>query len=200
VKKAPDWIKVIAAFVLMLSCATVHPQARETDNPEAQSGATRAMSIGPQQAALGALLGTWDVDIVLGDGTKPAQTSKGKAEYYWVVQDRWMGCHLTGQMLGFPYEEFTILGYDSYARNLVEVAVESVDNSMLLSRGTSSEPGQPATALYGDLDEYTSGVLRRPYKVLMQNLGPNRHATVIYGFDDAGKEIRKVTFTFHRNT
>ena len=88
------------------------------------------MALGPQQAQLATLLGRWDVEIVLADGATPAQHSKGKADYAWVVQGRWLGCHLRAQMLGAPYEQFTILGYDSYARNTVEVAVESVDNSM----------------------------------------------------------------------
>ena len=43
-------------------------------------------------------------------GANAAQHSKGKAEYSWVVKGRWLGCHLTGQMLGLPYEQFTILG------------------------------------------------------------------------------------------
>jgi hypothetical protein len=156
------------------------------------------MALGPQQAALSSLLGAWDVDIVLSDGSKPAQHSKGKAEYSWVVTGRWLGCHLTGEMLGLPYEEFTILGYDSYAKNIVEVAVESVDNSMLLSRGPTSGPNQAVTALYGELDEYTAGVLHSPYKVLLKHASRDRHVTTLLGFDNSGNEVKKVEFTFSR--
>jgi hypothetical protein len=183
---------------LVLSTTTALAQAPRTNAPSAQSGAAAAMALGPQQAALGDLLGTWDVDIVLSDGAKPAQHSKGKAEYSWVITGRWLGCHLTGTMLGFPYEEFTILGYDSYAKNIVEVAVESLDNSMLLSRGPTSGPNQAVTALYGELDEYTAGVLHSPYKVVLKNIDRDHHVTTILGFDSGGNEVRKVEFTFSR--
>jgi hypothetical protein len=191
------FIKGILLVGLLLN-AGVYAQSRDAGIPPSRSGAADAMALGPQQAALGSLVGTWDVDIVLADGSKPAQHSKGRAEYSWVVAGRWLGCHLTGRMLGFPYEQFTILGYDSYAKNIVEVAVESVDNSMLLSRGTASEPNQPMTALYGELDEYTSGVLHRPYKVVLKRVSADRHVSTVLGYDDSGKEVKKLELTFSR--
>jgi hypothetical protein len=115
-----------------------------------------------------------------------------------VVKGRWLGCHLRGQMLGAPYEQFTILGYDSYARNTVEVAVESLDNSMLLSRGAALQSDQPVTMLLGELDEYTSAVLHRPYKVLLKRVSPDRHVVTVLGFDDSGHEVPKVEFRFSR--
>jgi hypothetical protein len=156
------------------------------------------MTLGPQQAALGAFLGNWDVAIVLSDGSKPAQHSKGHAEYSWVIKGRWLGCHLTGKILGAPYEQFTILGYDSYAKNIVEVAVESADNSMLLSRGPTAGPDQAVIALFGELDEYTSGVLHSPYKVVLKHVDRDRHAVTILGFDSADKEVKKIEFNFSR--
>jgi hypothetical protein len=183
---------------MLFSTGLAHAQARETQTPALPSGAAQAMALGSQQAQLGKLLGDWDVDIVLSNGATPAQHSKGKAEYSWVVQGRWLGCHLTGQMLGFPYEQFTILGYDSYAKNLVEVAVESADNSMLLSRGAAPQPGHPVTALFGELDEYTTAVLHQPYKVLINRVSADRHVITIVGFDDDGHEVKKVEFTFSR--
>ena len=183
---------------LILSATSIAGPAQDQAGTAQQAAAEAAMTLGPQQAALGELLGTWNVEIVLGDGTKPFQHAKGKAEYSWVVQGRWLGCHVTGQLLGMPYEQFTIFGYDSYARNLVEVSVESVDNSMLMSRGTVSKPDQPVTALFGELDEYASGVLHRPYKVLLKRQSARRHVTMIVGFDDDGNEVKKLEFVFSR--
>jgi len=188
----------ILCVALILSASTTDAQSQEAGTPPSPSPAAAAMALGPQQAALSTLLGTWDVDIVLSDGSKSAQHSKGKAEYSWVITGRWVGCHLTGEMLGFPYEEFTILGYDSYAKNIVQVAVESVDNSMLLSRGPTSGPNQAVTALYGELDEYTAGVLHSPYKVILRHVNRDRHVTTVLGFDNSGKEVKKVEFTFSR--
>jgi hypothetical protein len=78
------------------------------------------------------------------------------------------------------------------------VAVESLDNSMLLSRGPTSGPNQAVTALYGELDEYSAGVLHSPYKVVLKHVNDDRHVTTILGFDNSGKEVKKVEFTFSR--
>jgi hypothetical protein len=193
-----SFFKSMVCAGLVLIGGAGHAQSPPADVAPSRSGAAAAMALGPQQAALGELLGSWDVDIVLSDGSKPAQHSKGKAEYSWVIKGRWLGCHLTGEMLGFPYEEFTILGYDSYAKNIVEVAVESVDNSMLLSRGPTSGPDQPVTALYGELDEYSAGVLHSPYKVVLKHVNHDRHVTTVVGFDSSGNEVKKVEFSFSR--
>ncbi len=183
---------------LLLSCGWTCAQAPQSGSALPPSAALRAMALGPQQAQLAALLGRWEVEIILGDGATPAQHSRGKADYAWVVKGRWLGCHVRAQLLGAAYEQFTILGYDSYARNTVEVAVESVDNSMLLSRGAALQSDRPVTMLFGDLDEYTSGVLHRPYKVLLQRVTPDRHVVTIVGFDDSGHEVPKIELRFSR--
>jgi len=110
-----------------------------------------------------------------------------------------MGCRLTGTMAGQPFEEFTILGYDSFAKNVVEVSVESVDNQMLLAHGRAAAAGEATTTLYGELDEYTTAVLRQPYKVRLREQSPERHVTEIWGLDAAGAEVKKVEFTFTRS-
>jgi hypothetical protein len=188
---------VCAIFVLGGGYAA-HAETRGQAPASPPSAMMEAMALGPQHAALGALVGNWDVDIVLGNGAAPAQHSKGKAECSWVVKGRWLGCRLTGSMLGAPYEQFTILGYDGYAKNIVEVSVESADNSMLLSRGAFANPKQTVTSLFGELDEYTSGVLHQPYKVVFDRVSADRHVTTIVGFDEAGKEVRKLQLTFSR--
>ena len=183
---------------LLLGCVGARAQAPQ-GSAAAESSALQAMALGPQQAQLTALLGRWDVEIVWSNGATPAQHSKGTADYAWVIKGRWLGCHVRAQMLGSAYEQFTILGYDSYARNTVEVAVESVDNSMLLSRGAALRADQPVTLLFGELDEYTSGVLHRPYKVLLNRVSPDRHVITVLGFDDSGHEVPKIEFRFSRH-
>jgi uncharacterized protein DUF1579 len=190
---------VLSVSFVLGSGYAAHAQSGGKAPAAPPSAAMEAMALGPQHAALGALVGNWDVDIVLGDGAAPAQHSKGKAEYAWVVKGRWLGCRLTGSIFGAPYEQFTILGYDSYAKNIVEVSVESADNSMLMSRGSFADPGQPVTSLFGELDEYTSGVLHQPYKVVLNRVSADKHITTIVGFDDAGKEVKKLQLTFHRS-
>ena len=194
-----------ASFLISLIVLTIAATAQAADAPappaaKADTEANKAMmerlnaamQLGPQHAALAKYLGRWDVDIAL-----PRMTahSKGTAEYSWVIEGRWLGCRITGSMLGQPFEEFTILGYDSYAQSAVEVSVESADNSMVMSRG-SSDPAQPSAVLFGELDEYTRGSLHRPFKVVERWLSPTRHVTEVWDLGAGEAPVPKVTFTF----
>ena len=165
---------------------------------DAASGAALAMQLGPQHASLAAYLGHWDVDIALSIPGQPAQHSKGGADYSWVIKDRWLGCKITGTVMGQPFEEFTILGYDSYAKNAVEVSVQSIDNSMLLARGPAAAGDADVTAMFGELEEYTTGELHRPYKVVLRKLSADRHVTAIWGLDAGDAGTKKIEFTFTR--
>lgn len=187
-------------FVLAIAASA---QAADAPAPPAAKGdaatnkammerITAATQLGPQHAALAKYLGRWDVDIAL-----PRMTthSKGTAEYTWVIEGRWLGCRIKGSMLGQPFEEFTILGYDSYSQSAVEVSVESADNSMVMSRG-SSDPTQSSAVLFGELEEYTRGSLHRPFKVVERWLSPTRHVTEVWDLGAGEAPVPKVTFTF----
>ena len=194
-----------ASFLTSLIGLTIATCAQAADAPAASAskgdaeankammeGLTAATRLGPQHAALAKYLGRWDVDIAL-----PRMTahSKGTAEYSWVIEGRWLGCRINGSMLGQPFEEFTILGYDSYAQSAVEVSVESADNSMVMSRG-SSDPAKSTAVLFGELDEYTKGSLHRPFKVVERWLTPTRHVTEVWDLGGGETPVPKVTFTF----
>jgi hypothetical protein len=196
----------LARFLSYLPLLAICAAARAADAPAdpASAGAAQAdkamaarvsaaMQLGPQHTALAKYLGRWDVDIAL-----PRMTthSRGSAEYSWVIEGRWLGCRIKGTMLGQPFEEFTILGYDSYSQSAVEVSVESADNSMVLSRGSAADPKQSSSVLYGELDEYTRGSLHRPFKVVERWLSDHRHVTEVWDLGAGETPIQKVTFTF----
>ncbi len=198
------WRAVLASSLCAVAMSSITRAAAPADPPAASDAAAQqaieariraASELGPQQAALAQYLGRWDVDIAL-PGT--STHSKGTAEYSWVIDGRWLGCHIKGTMLGQPFEEFTILGYDSYAKQVVEVSVESADNSMLTARGSSSDSTRAASVLYGELDEYLSGSLHRPYKVVLRWLNAHRHVTEVWDVGAGETPIEKVVFTFTR--
>ena len=184
--------------VVLLTCLVVviSTAVQAADAPAGPpSRVSAAMQLGPQHAALARYLGRWDVDIAL---PRMDVHSKGTAEYSWVIEGRWLGCRIKGTLLGQPFEEFTILGYDSYSQSAVEVSVESADNSMVMSRGSSSDPAQPPPVLYGELDEYTSGSLHRPFKVVQRWVSDTRHVTEIWDLGAGETPVQKLAFTFTR--
>jgi hypothetical protein len=195
-----------ASFLISMILLTIATSAQAADAPaptaaKGDAEANKAMmerfnsatQLGPQHAALAKYLGRWDVDITL-----PRMTthSKGTAEYSWVIEGRWLGCRIKGSMLGQPFEEFTILGYDSYSQSAVEVSVESADNSMVMSRGSPAEATQSSAVLFGELDEYTRGSLHRPFKVVERWVSDTRHVTEVWDLGGGEAPIQKVTFTF----
>lgn len=179
--------------------AAVPPSPRASSDAAAQRAVGArigaASELGPQQAALAEYLGRWDVDIALPGSSAH---SRGTAEYSWVIDGRWLGCRIKGTILGQPFEEFTILGYDSYAKETVEVSVESADNAMLMARGSSAGSARAVSVLYGELDEYLSGSLHRPYKVVLRWLNAQRHVTEVWDVGAGETPIEKVVFTFTR--
>jgi hypothetical protein len=189
--------------LVVLTISTVAQAANSPADPAASSDAeankavmariSAATQLGPQHAALAKYLGRWNVDIAL-----PRMTthSKGTADYYWVIEGRWLGCRIKGTMLGQPFEEFTILGYDSYSHSAVEVSVESADNSMVMSRGSPADSTQSSSVLFGELDEYTRGSLHRPFKVVERWLSDHRHVTEVWDLGAGETPVQKITFTF----
>ncbi len=202
------WHAALASSWCAFTLSSITRAATPADGPAASDAAAQqaaqqaigariraASELGPQQAALARYLGRWDVDIAL-PGT--SAHSKGTAEYSWVIDGRWLGCRIKGTMLGQPFEEFTILGYDSYAKQVVEVSVESADNSMLAARGSSTGSPRATSVLYGELDEYLTGSLHRPYKVVLRWLNAHRHITDVWDVGAGETPIEKVAFTFTR--
>jgi Protein of unknown function (DUF1579) len=197
-----------ALFLVCLFLLTMARAAQPADAPAdpATTGDTQtrksveariraATQLGPQHAALARYLGRWDVDIAL---PRMATHAKGTAEYSWVIEGRWLGCRIKGTMLGRPFEEFTIQGYDSYSRSAVEVSVESADNSMVMSRGSSTDPTQSPSVLYGELDEYTSGALHRAFKVVERWTSDSSHVTEVWDLGAGEAPLEKISFTFTR--
>jgi Protein of unknown function (DUF1579) len=188
-------------IVLVISTAAQAAEAPSTPATTADAEGNKAIEarigaatqLGPQHAALAKYLGKWDVDIAL---PRMNAHAKGTAEYSWVIEGRWLGCRIKGTMLGQPFEEFTILGYDSYAQSVVEVSVESADNSMVMSRGSPTDSKQSSAVLFGELDEYTRGSLHRPFKVVERWLSDSHHVTEVWDLGAGEAPVQKVTFSF----
>jgi hypothetical protein len=152
---------------------------------------------GPHHKALGKYLGVWNVELALVMPGAPAQRSKGTATYQWIIDGRWMSQRISGQLMGMPYESFSILGFDNYAKNHVAVTVSNADTAMIMSRGLVVDPTNKVSAVYGTLDEYTTGELHKPFKTVVREISDTRHVMEIWdlGIGDAGAKVLEFTFT-----
>lgn len=172
--------------------------AQEKTMQEMMERMKAAATPGPQHEALAAFLGTWDVEIAMVMPGAPAQKNAGTAEYRWILEGRWMSQHVKGALMGSPYESFTILGFDNYARNHVSVTVSTADTAMNMARGLVVDPTGRTTAVYGTLDEYTTGELHKPYKAVMRNESASRHVMEIWDLGIGADGAKVLEFTFNR--
>lgn len=108
-----------------------------------------------------------------------------------------MSQRITGQLMGRPYESFSLMGFDNYAKNHISVSVSSMDTAMTMTRGLVVDPTNRVTATYGTLDEYTTGELHKPLKVVMRRASETRHVMEVWdlGIGEAGAKVLEFTFT-----
>ncbi|HSR40802.1 MAG TPA: DUF1579 family protein, partial [Longimicrobiales bacterium] len=164
--------------------------------------AERATALTAEHEALGYFLGAWDVDIRLfmsgAPGEEPTtQVSRGTARGEWVVEDRWLGIALTGEMMGSPYAGYSIRGWDSYAKNWVTASVTSMDNALNVTRGVKVDPDGEVSAEYGVLDEYLTGELNKPYRTITRIHDDDRYTSEVWdmGIGTEGMKVLEFDFT-----
>jgi hypothetical protein len=196
---------VVAA--VLLAAATANPAvADERRQPtpeeramieEMQERTRQATSLGEHHEALARFVGDWSLEIALVMPGMERQSWEGTATYEWLIDGRWLGQKVEGTMFGGPYESFTILGWDSYAKNHVAVTVSSMDTAMNMVRGVVVDPGGATTALYGTLDEYTTGELAKPYKVVTRVADDDHHTMEIWdlGIGPDGAMVLEFRYT-----
>jgi hypothetical protein len=156
-----------------------------------------AAQLGPHHKALGRYIGNWDVEIAMVMPGSPPQVSKGTAVYAWAIDGRWLTQRVTAPFMGSAYEGFALVGFDNYAKNHVAVAVSSMDTAMIMTRGLVVDPTNKVRALYGTLDEYTTGELHKPLKVVLRDVSDTRHVMEIWdlGIGEGGAKVLEYTFT-----
>ena len=191
---------VMAACLTALSTTASARQAPGQDAAmkEMMARMKAVATPGPHHKALARYLGSWTVDIAMVMPGAPSQKSSATAVYQWAIDGRWLTQRITGQLMGTPYESFAIMGFDNYAKNHVVVAVSTMDTAMTMARGLVVDPANKVTAVYGTLDEYTTGELHKPFKTVMRTVSDTRHVMEIWdlGIGDAGAKV--LEFTFNR--
>ena len=190
------WV-LIAGLATLSGAATAQAPDQSAAMKEMQDRMKAVATLGPRHADLANFIGKWDVELAMIMPGAPTTRSKATADYSWVIEGRWLGQRITGQFMGGPFESFSIIGYDNFAKNHVVASVSSLDTSMLMSRGLVVDPSHRVTAVYGTLDEYTTNELHKPYKAVTRKIDDNRHVMEVWdlGIGDAGAKVLEYTFT-----
>jgi hypothetical protein len=192
----------MAALVVGCTAGAAGAQApsQQVSMEEMQARMREAATPGPHHRALARFIGTWDVQISMVMPGVPVQKSAATAEYAWLLPNRWASQRIKGKLMGLDYDSFTILGFDNYAKNHVAVTVSSLDTAMTMLRGLVVDPSSKVTALYGTLDEYTTGELHKPLKTVTRVVDDSRHVMEVWdlGIGDAGAKVLEFEFRRRR--
>ncbi len=195
-----------ALLVLALLAAPGAAAAQDPAETEAmirgmQERARAATTPGKYHEALEYYIGEWDVTLAMVMPGAPPQRSQGRATYEWLIQDRWVVQRVQApEFMGVPYEGVTIIGYDNFAKNHVAASVSNMDTALNVVRGVVVDPNDRLTALYGTLDEYTTGELAKPYKVVTRVVDRNRHTVEVWdlGIGPDGAKVLQFDYTRRR--
>lgn len=186
--------------VLALFFAVSAPGQPPPNDPTVQAAMEReqaATRVGKHHEALRYFLGRWDVEMRLVMPTGAAAPTSGTATYEWLIDGRWLSLRIVGTLLGQPYEAVSILGFDTYAQSHVVVTVSSLDTAMNLARGPVVDPEGKVTSVYGTLDEYTTGELRKPFRVTTRIVDDDHHTIEVWdlGIGERGAQVLEFNFT-----
>ena len=196
---------IAALAVLVLAVlAPAPPTAAQEKAPsgeadpvaEMQAQMAKHTALTEQHEKLRYFLGDWDVTMTLVMPGAPEQSWKGTAKVSWLIDGRWLGHRLEGNLFGAPYQAFFVHGWDSYAKNWVTSSVSSMDNSLVVTRGVAVDPEDKVRTEYGHLHEYLTGELHKPLKTITRILGPDRYAVEVWdlGIGEAGAPVLKFAY------
>ena len=154
-------------------------------------------ALGEHHEALAQFLGDWDLEIKLTIPGAPNQSWAAKAHYEWLIDGRWLGQRIVGTFMDQPFESFSINGYDTYAKNHVAISVSSHDNAIYSSRGLATDPTGKITTLFGTINEYMTGELNKPVKVVIRVENENRHVLEIWdmAIGETGASVLEYVYT-----
>jgi hypothetical protein len=123
---------------------------------EMMAKARRYTQPGENHKALERFIGKWTTETRIFMAGKPTPPEKGTSEFSWLMPGRWLKHESNGMIMGQPMKTFLMLGYDNFKMSYVSSQVSSLDTAMTHAEG-DMDPGGKALAMYGTLDEYTTG-------------------------------------------
>jgi hypothetical protein len=152
---------------------------------------------GEHHAALERFLGTWDVELRFFMGGQATPATKGKAEYTWLMDGRWIQGKVEGTMMNMPYEAVSTMGYDNFKQSYVVSSVSSMDTAMHYAEGDLTRDGD-ALIVYGTLDEYLDGQHDKMVKTVFRFRSADAFAMEVHDLPIGETNTKVVEFSFKR--
>jgi hypothetical protein len=143
-------------------------------------------------------IGSWDttMQMWMGGPESTPMESKGSASFRWLVDGRWVMEELKGQMMGQPYEGYSIHGYDNFKKKYVGVALDNMGTAMLTMKGLLDQSGTTMIE-YGEMDEPMTGEVGKHVKYVTRIVDESHFSFEIHDLDigETNTKVIQIDYT-----
>lgn len=195
--RAVLWSTIILMPGSMISPAAAQ-EPEDTAAVRMRERVRAATTPGERHEVLNHFVGDWDVELTLAVPGVPEQRASGRATYEWLIPGRWIALRLTDELLGEPHVSFAIIGYDNFAKSYIIAGVSSFDTALNVSRGPVVDPEGRVIVTYGRQDDYTTGVLHKPYKIVTRIIDEDYHVVETWDMGMGAEGARVLEYRYTR--
>jgi hypothetical protein len=112
---------------------------------------------GPNHKFFEKWVGAWDTTTkITGMPGAQGMEYKGRSEFKWLIDGRWLEEHYDGQMMGMPMQGFGLSTYDNYNKQFVGLWLDSFNTGPINFTGGLDQTGKVLT-MFGKMDEPSTG-------------------------------------------
>jgi hypothetical protein len=192
------------------------PEAPKADKPEAGKGQPEVdpamaemmkkcqefATPGDDHKRLEPLVGKWEFSTSWRmSPDAPADVSKGKAEYKWIFDGRYLQQECTGEpceaMGGMILKGLGVTGYDNMRKQYFCSWFDNMGTGVMMGYGTADASGKVIT-MEGDFSNPMTGNQHEKWRTITRIESPDKHIFEMYGPDPSGKEFKCMEITYTR--
>lgn len=185
-----------AAAILSATKAKSLTDPNQAGQPGMDPQAMEMLKAGPENRQIAKIAGTWEVDCTMWmkPGDPPVQ-STGTAIFSTLFEDRFLQCEYRGSFMGQPFHGRSTMGYDRGAKRYFMTWYDSMNTSLMMLTGTSSDGGKTIT--------YTGeGVCPQMGRMALRQVethqSDDRFTLEMYQTPIGGKESKSMELTYRR--
>lgn len=186
----------------ILGAATISAQEKPRTNAPQDAGQDDAMAQmmanmqpGPEHEKLAERVGTYDVEVTqwMNGPENPGTVSPATSELSMLCDGRYLHEHVTGEVMGMPFEGYGVLGYDNAKATYVSMWIDNMGTGIM--SGTGHYDGDIFKSKMKGTDPMTGkDMTMRAVETKMSN---GSIKVEMYGPDPAtGKEVKAMQLVY----
>lgn len=149
---------------------------------------------------LARFLGEWDTTtrMFLMPGGEPSE-ERGTAVGEWLFEGRYVTVRTTGTLMGMPFEDFLLLGYDNFKQCYTGVVANTQSTALLAFEGAFDRE-RKRLECYGTMDEPLTGELDKMVRYVWRFVDEDHFTVEVHDLriGEPNTKVVEVAFTRRR--